>query len=59
MGDIAHCAAFSLDEHATPDQWRPAANDRLQGFFCTKRKGPVSADIIDRVLDDLTIRARR
>lgn len=59
MGDVAHCAAFSLDEQATPDQWRPARNDRLQGFFCTKREAPVTADTIDRVLAGLTVRARK
>lgn len=59
MGDVAHCAAFSLDEQATPDQWRPARNDRLQGFFCTKREAPVTADMIDRVLAGLTVRARK
>lgn len=59
MGDIAHCAAFSLDENTTPDRWRPAAHDRLQGFFCTKRKAPVTAAMIDRVLADLTVRARK
>jgi hypothetical protein len=58
IGDVARCAAFSLDENATPDQWRPASNDRLQGFFCTKREAPVTAEMIDRVLADLTVRAR-
>ena len=59
MGDVAHCAGFSLDERATPDQWRPAQYDRLQGFLCTKRKSPVTAEMIDRVLADLTVRARK
>ena len=59
LGDVAHCAAFSLDENATPDQWRPARHDRLQGFFCTKRNAPVTAEMIDRVLANLTVRARQ
>lgn len=58
MGDVALCAAFSLDENPTPDQWRRSRNDRLQGFFCTKRKVPVTAEMIDRVLAGLTVRAR-
>jgi hypothetical protein len=58
IGDGGQCAAFSLDERATPDQWRPARYDRLQGFLCTKRKAPVTAEMIDRVLADLTVRAQ-
>ena len=59
LGETAQCAAFSLDEKATRDQWRPARNDRLQGFFCTKRTAPVTADMIDRVLADLSVRGRK
>ncbi|NKB48933.1 MAG: hypothetical protein GKS02_06165 [Alphaproteobacteria bacterium] len=59
MGDVARCAAFMLDENATRDQWRPAAYDRLQGFFCTTQQAPITADMIDRVLADLTVRARK
>jgi hypothetical protein len=29
------------------------------GFFCTKREAPVTADMIDRVLADLSVRARK
>ena len=58
MGDIASCAAFSLDESPAPDQWRPHRHDRMQGFFCTKRNFPVSAKTINRVMASLSIAPR-
>lgn len=58
MGDIASCAAFSLDERPAPDQWRPHRHDRMQGFFCTKRNSPVSTKTINRVMASLSIAPR-
>ncbi len=59
MGNVASCAAFSLEESPRPDQWRPHRHDRMQGFFCTKRKSPVSAKTINRVLAALSVAPRK
>ncbi len=58
MGEVASCAAISLDESPRPDQWRPHRHDRMQGFFCTKRNSPVSARTINRVLASLSVAPR-